>query len=424
MFYVSYCKSNTLFAIALQPHIRLQTNQKMRPHAQLILLSLLQIIATGDAYPNLRGELEARKERDDSFDYDRFLQFNDDDDDPRHGGSPQTHDATNGGGKGGDFTLFPSWGPTAAPSPNSTTSSAPTACEDTTDKVYIAEIEAYKFCSWAASAPRLRCSNSNLQEVCPRSCGNCSSSSSVEPTLESSVSPSSKPSIYTSNAPSTRPSPFQSLKLPSASSSLDPTMAPSPTRSALSSGLPSVQPTRNRSSSPTRIASASPTRMASASPTRMASTSVFPSSPPSLDPCKGNNGKYGDTSDEKNLTIVAFTYGIEMDMVVMSEMSAILSDLTKGVEEEQLNLLVQSFSTACNDANEVTTRSLNIFVDGKLDHLQSVIIGSGHTGTKDVASAQKQTVPDEIVGIKSDPEDVPVANGGKLLHARPTMNRT
>ena len=374
----------------------------MTPHAQVLFLSLLLIIASADAHPNLRGELEARKERDDSLDYDRFLQQFNDDDEPRHGGGPNTYDATNGGGRGGDFTLFPSGGPTAAPSPNPTTSSAPTACEDTTEKVYIAEIEAYKFCSWAASAPRLRCSNSNLQDVCPRSCGNCANSPSAEPTLESSVSPSSKPSLYASNAPSTRPSPFQLRLLPSASPSPNPNMAPSPSRSALPSGK------RDPSSSPTRMASASPTRMAS-------SASVFPSSPPSLDPCKGYNGKYGDTSDEENLTIVAFTYGIEIDMVVMSEMSAILSDLTKGVEEEQLNLLVQSFSTACNDANEVATRSLNIFADGKLDHLQSVIIGSGRTGTKDVASSvQKQTVPDEIVGIKSDPEDVPVANGGKF----------
>lgn len=392
----------------------------MTPHGQVIFLSLLLIIAAADASPNLRRELEARKERDDSLDYDRFLQeLNDDDDDPRHGEGPNIYDAPNGGGGDFHFTHFPSGRPSAAPSPNPTTSSAPTECEDTTERVWITEKDAYRFCKWAANMPRVRCSYSNVQDVCPRSCGNCANSPSVEPSLMSSVSPSSKPSLYASNAPSTRPSTQQSGVLPSASPLLNPSVAPSPSgsalpspsASALPSGLPSIQPSPVPSTS-------KQTRNPSSPPTpRMAS--VFPSSPPSIDPCKGDNGKYGDTSDEESLTIVTFTYGIEMDMDVMREMSASISDLTEEVEEEQLNLLVQSFSTDCNNGNEITTRSLNIFADGKMDHLKSIIIGSDNT--KDETIAQRH-VPDEIIGFKSDPLDLP--NGSKFVHARPTMNRT
>ena len=179
----------------------------------------------------------------------------------------------------------PTKGPTSTPSksptrqPSSKPSVAPTGCDDSAVKVYVGEIGAYKFCSWAGNNPQLRCPYSNLMEDCPRSCGNCASSPSATPTIshppseEPSRVPSTGPTEVPTRPPSPMPSPFPSLS-PSAEPSDAPSEFPSDEPSIAPSSFPSDEP----SDTPSLLPSDSPSEFPSDEP------SILPSDEPSILP--------------------------------------------------------------------------------------------------------------------------------------------
>ena len=92
--------------------------------------------------------------------------------------------------------------------------------------------------------------------------------------------------------------------------------------------------------------------------------SVLPSASPSLDPCKGYDGVFGNTTDENTGTVVSYSYGVERNKAVEEKTGITLSGLIRMIESAMLNLLVGNFYSSCS--SEPDNRFLSENIDSHL----------------------------------------------------------
>ncbi len=133
---------------------------------------------------------------------------------------------------------------------------------------------------------------------------------------------------------------------------------------------------------------------------------MSPSDSPSLDPCKGYDGVFGDTSDDDAGFVVSYSYGVERNKAVEEAAGATLSDTIADLESSTLNMLVGSFYSGCNSDPE--SRSLldrQKRRNGRFYNTRGLI-------TKNLDPPTSDNVESHLLGLKSSPVDL--ANGRKF----------
>ncbi len=131
---------------------------------------------------------------------------------------------------------------------------------------------------------------------------------------------------------------------------------------------------------------------------------------PTLDPCKGDDGDYGNTDGGISITVF-FSYGVESDKILEKSLLATLSDQVKNVEQKLLNLLIAIFFEECNLRR--TLRGQNIFLSDESTVESSFEEYVDKAGKREnPATANNAESAKGIIGISSSPVDL--ANGSKF----------
>ncbi len=139
-------------------------------------------------------------------------------------------------------------------------------------------------------------------------------------------------------------------------------------------------------------------------PTRQ--PSVLPSAAPSLDPCKGYDGIFGNTTDDDTGTVISFKYGVERNNVVEEATGTTLSDSIRDLESSLLNLLVGKFYSSCSsNPNGRFLMDQHRSRGGRYENMRDLIV-------KDIRKAMtRDDIESHILGLGSAPVDL--ANGRK-----------